>query len=263
MLHILCLNWNGNHLLSKMVPSLIKNLSNIPNQILIRDNGSQDKSIEYLSQFKEINIIPIKHNRDSFSEGMNFLFKQAASKPDDTILFLNNDIEFKDSISLSNMIQCMTNLKAGIVGARLMYENDTISHNGVIFSHKYGDMPWHFREWEIPDRYDLKNKKFQAVTAACMMMKAGLFEQVGMFDTNFKWSFEDVDLNLKVSVGLRLPVVCCGSTNIVHLTSHSLNKNPVNKLFMKQNVINFKKKWFGKYAIDHDFYLKDRKYNLV
>lgn len=270
MLNVLCLNWNGHHLLKDMIPSLKNNLNKcgINSKIYVRDNGSKDESVSYLKEESDVVIYEVGHNRDSFSQGVNSLFKLADinfdNNDDDLILLLNNDIKFNDDLSLLKMINLMKATKAAIVGARLMYEDGVkISHNGVIFSSRYNSMPWHFREGEALSKNDYKNKYFQAVTAACCLVKPENFRKAGMLDENLKWAFEDISLNLDVLINQKQKIACCGETNIIHLTSNSLKKNPMNKLFMQQNVSYFKNKWSGKYKIDHEHYLNNADYNDV
>jgi len=265
-IHSMTLNWNGNGLLKTLLPTLLTNLekTSLDADIYVRDNGSIDGSIETLKQFP-VNILSIDHNRDSFAVGMNYIFEQIseAAADDDVLLFLNNDIIFKDNNSLLNMIKIMERVDAAVVGTKLLYENGTISHNGVIFSSKYNNMPWHFRKDCVPTKDDELTRKFQAVTAACCLVKVKHFKKAGMFDTNLFWAFEDVALNLDISINQKQPIVCCGKTNIIHNTSVSLQKNPVHKMFMQRNVSYFKNNWEGKYKIDHDCYLRDPNYNLI
>jgi GT2 family glycosyltransferase len=194
---------------------------------------------------------------------MNYLFEKSKIKDEDIILLLNNDIEFIDDFSLNNMLNVMQKYNAAIVGSKLLYSDGTISHNGVIFSKRYNYLPYHFRDKCSLEPQDNLNRKFQAVTAACCLIKAKNFINAGGFDTKLWWSFEDIFLNLHVSLIQKELIVCCGNTNIKHITSASLNKNPVHKLFMQKNVDYFKSKWMGKYEIDHDLYLNDINYNVI
>ena len=77
------------------------------------------------------------------------------------------------------------------------------------------------------------------------------------------WAFDDVILNLNISKTLGYKIAYCGSTNIEHKTSYSLKKNPVNKMFLQQNVKRFKEKWFGKYDLDHKKYLSNLNHMVI
>ena len=89
----------------------------------------------------------------------------------------------------------------GAVGARMYYEDGTLQHGGVIIGlggvagHAFlgidGDSPGYFARAQVI--HDLS-----AVTAACMMMKKRVYEEVGGFDSKFAVAFNDVDLCLKI-----------------------------------------------------------------
>lgn len=268
MLQILTLSWNGLDKLTRLKDGLFRNLSKLegvmPYRWHIRDNGSNDGTKDVVSQWENTSVYAIDHNRANFAQGMNFLAGQALEQnpKTDMFLFLNNDVEFVDDESLVKMFDLLINNRAAAVGARLLYNGtNKLQHAGVIFGPRYGNMPYHYRHKEESDEVATKNRRFQAVTAAVCLMDATSFQAVGGFDEKFSWAFEDIDLCLKV--GQLNPVLYCGGTKIYHEESASLKKNPVNKLFLPANVNHFKSKWFGKYQLDHESYLKNPNYNVV
>jgi len=283
-IQILTLTYNGLDKLKALHDGLARNIAKLDTDAVwyIRDNGSSDGTKEWLQEYDgPIKIKPlfVDNNRANFSQGVNSLAEMAKEDWDIIIkdrgpgltrglfshkfLLLNNDIVFKDDMSLKRMLN-LYNSKVNIqmVGARLLY-NDTnnLQHAGVIFSDKYGRMPYHYRHKERSYKMDEKNRYFQAVTAACMLLNADEFFKLGKLDEIYNWSFEDVDLALRFNTLWK--VAYCGETNIYHEESATLKKNPVNKLFLSSNVKHFKDKWFGKYEIDHDKYLKNPLYNII
>jgi GT2 family glycosyltransferase len=264
----LTLNWNGLDMLKKLKPGLEANLSKFDWNWWIRDNGSKDGSPDEISKWSKgsskIHLLKKDHNRDNFSVGVNSLFDESGVSDDDLVLLLNNDISFCDDASISNMIDLMSKTNSAICGARILFpDTNLISHCGVAFSRNHGNMPWHIKSHESTGSFDRKNRYFQAVTAACCLVKASSYKKAGKLNKNLHWSFEDIDLNLEISINQKEKVVCCGSTNIEHKTSASLNKNPVNKMFLSHNVRFFQEKWLGKYVIDYHKYLENPCYNEV
>ena len=91
--------------------------------------------------------------------------------------------------------------EVGIVGAKLYYPNGQVQHAGVIVGIRgiAGNM---FRG--LPKGYSgylhkaSTQQDLSAVTAACMMMKKRVYEEVGGFDSKFAVAFNDVDLCLKI-----------------------------------------------------------------
>jgi GT2 family glycosyltransferase len=270
MLYILTLNWEGADKLAKLYPTLINSLSGVDFKWLIRDHGSNDDSLKVIKNWNNDNVIAIdyKHNRDNFSEGCNFLFKEANPKDEDFILLLNNDVIFNDILSIKNMLSIFEKDNGvGIVGCKLNFmHTNKLQHAGVIFSNKSKKLPFHFRLNEIEDRYSKLNREFQAVTGACLITTGYCYRNAndkypGM-DPKYFWAFDDIDLCLSIKYNLNKKIVYCGQTNIFHEESASLKKNPVNKLFFMHNINYFLNKWYNKYVLDYELYLNDNNYNL-
>lgn len=270
MIFVATLTWNGLDKLKKLKDGLLSNLDNsgFSYEWLIRSNGCKDGTPEEVSKWDSVNLLKMSHNSDNFAKGMNSLADLAISKHGEDvfrksyILLLNNDIVFRNHTSLLDMIKLMSP-EVGQVGARLMFPGtNKIAHYGVIFSRRYGKMPWHYMDGQVINEQSKKDRYFQATTAAVTLLNGNDFLNVGKLDQSYWWAFEDIDLSLKLkSTGKK--IIVCGSTEIDHEQSATLKKNNVNKLFMSNNVNLFKQKWFGKYEIDHDKYLRDPNYNVI
>lgn len=117
------------------------------------------------------------------------------------ILLLNNDTEIVNEDCLEELLGYCMRDDVGAVGARLYYEDGTIQHAGVVvglggvaghafvgFSH---ENPGYFGRIQMAQNYS-------AVTAACMMVKKCVFEQVGGLDERYAIAFNDVDLCMKI-----------------------------------------------------------------
>ena len=86
---------------------------------------------------------------------------------------------------------------AAVVGSKLLFPNDTVQHAGVVICqdgnprHIYAGFPGDHPAVN-------KSRRFQAVTAACMLVRRGAFEQAGGFDPAFRNCLEDADLCLRL-----------------------------------------------------------------
>jgi GT2 family glycosyltransferase len=171
-------------------------------EILILDNESKDKStldyFDQLSNDERIRIIktPGKFN---YSKINNLGVTYAKGE---LLLFLNNDIEPISDNWLTEMVSHGIRPEIGCVGAKLLYPNDTIQHGGVVLG--LGGLAGHaFKSFPM-DHSGYKNRlclvqNYSAVTAACLLVKKKLFEQVGGFnEENLQVAFNDVDFCLKV-----------------------------------------------------------------
>ena len=270
MLNIFTLTWNGCARLNKLKESLIPALENIEYTWFIKDNNSDDNTFEVASKWGDkIKIVKYKDNLQNFAEGMNYLFKMASPNDNDDILLLNNDIVFGDIISLQKMLELLKKDNVGVVGARLLYTGtNKLQHAGVIFPH-FG-LPIHYRLGDTSDGNALKNRIFQVVTGAVILLKAKDYKNIcttnksgisGMCD-GLVWCFDDIDACLSIGNNTKKKIVYCGGTTIFHEESASLKENPVNKLFMKHNVNYFRNKWSGRYTLDLEKYKDNPDYNL-
>lgn len=117
------------------------------------------------------------------------------------LLFLNNDIEEIDPDSIDEMIGYVQREDVGICGARLLYPDEDIQHAGVIMgmggiagaafvrTHD-SDLSYMHRAKCIQD--------YSCVTAACLLTKRSLFDEVGGFTEKLAVAFNDVDYCMKV-----------------------------------------------------------------
>ena len=264
MLHVITLSYNGLHLLTALKDGLYRNLDelNQPYKWHIRSNGNKDATAEEVINWPSVELLKSEHNRDNFSKCVNSLVKLADPADNDILLLLNDDITFEDNYSLKNMLNLMKD-DVSIVGARLLYPNtELLQHAGVIFSNRYNRLPYHYRHKEKSDGAAKKNRYFQCVTAAVSLVRAKDFKDIGGMDEKYHWCFEDVDMNFAIGATGK-KIAYCGQTNIYHHESLTVNKTSVSKLFLQSNVGYFRKKWDGKYKIDHDLYLNNSNYLLI
>jgi GT2 family glycosyltransferase len=148
----------------------------------------------------------------------------------DKLILLNSDVLPKDGLWADKMIaQIEEHQDVGIVGARLLFEDDSIQHDGMapMLLKEYPGLLFNDhpnKGWPI--RLS-KNKAEVAdcplLTAACFALSKSLFEQVGGFDPAYiLGDFEDSDLCLKVlETGKRN--VICRDVELNHLERQSQN----------------------------------------
>jgi len=192
--------------LKRCIDSILNKTTYQNYEIVIVDNNSQEeKTFEYYETIKDNPKIRILEYKKPFN--FSAINNYAVSKVDsEFILFLNNDTEVITPEWLSAMLEHAQRREVGAVGAKLLYPNNTIQHAGVILglgagpsrvaghSHKYlpNSFPGYYYRPHI-----IQN--LSAVTAACMLTKKSLFEEVGGFDeVNLPIAFNDVDYCLKL-----------------------------------------------------------------
>lgn len=117
------------------------------------------------------------------------------------LLFLNNDIEEIDPDSIDEMIGYVQREDVGICGARLLYPDEDIQHAGVIMGMGGIAGAAFVRTHDSDFSYMHRAKCIQdysCVTAACLLTKRSLFDEVGGFTEKLAVAFNDVDYCMKV-----------------------------------------------------------------
>ena len=118
------------------------------------------------------------------------------------LLFLNDDTEPITPDWLTALVELGVRPEVGAVGAKLLYPNGSIQHAGVILG------PWNacghaFKglNGAVSHYFGFSNviRNVSAVTAACLLVRAEVFREVGGFDERrFAIAYNDVDLCLRI-----------------------------------------------------------------
>ncbi|MBX8534043.1 glycosyltransferase [Pseudomonas cichorii] len=193
---------NAGSLVKQCIDS-IQNLTHYgPYEIIVVDNGSDDSEsltyFEHLSEQPNITVL-----RDDGPFNYSALNNQAVRLARGELVgLINNDIEVINPEWLDEMVALALQPEVGAVGARLWFPDDRLQHGGVILgiggianhSHKFlprGEHGYFGRAVLI--------QEFSAVTAACLVIRKSIFEQVkGLDEANLKVAFNDVDFCLRV-----------------------------------------------------------------
>lgn len=134
---------------------------------------------------------------------MNNAAARACRDGHDVLLFLNNDVAALAPGWLEAMLDLAMRRDVGAVGATLLYPNGRVQHAGVAVGlmgtaeHLYKTLP--FR----PDAPGFlcglhATRSVSAVTGACLLIPAAVFEEVGGFDEDLPVGFNDTDLCLRI-----------------------------------------------------------------
>jgi GT2 family glycosyltransferase len=169
----------------------------------ISNNSQESETFEMMKllQKKDSRILFYEYNVPfNYSDINNYAVNNYAKG--EHIVLLNNDIEIISPEWIEAMLEFSQRKSIGAVGAKLYYPNDTIQHAGIIIgiggvaghSHKYFDK----EATGYFSRLNIVNN-FSAVTAACLMVKKDIYNEVGGLDEeNLKIAFNDVDFCLRV-----------------------------------------------------------------
>ncbi len=195
-------NMDHAQLLKKCIDS-VKNRTTYSNyEILIVENNSKKRSTfaYYRNVTKQYSNVRLIRWRDEFNYSAinNFAVKQARGE---YLIFLNNDIEILSPEWIEEVLMFAQRGDVGAVGMMLYYPDNTVQHAGVILG--IGGIAGHSHKYFKRGEYGYMSRmtlvqNLSAVTAAAMMVRASVFQEVGGFDTRLRVAFNDVDLCMKI-----------------------------------------------------------------
>ena len=196
-----------------------------PAEVITVDNASTDAT-----RLLDVTI------RNKRNEGFAFACNQGArAATGDVLVFLNNDTEVHDGW-LAPLVAQLADPTVGIVGARLLYPDGTIQHAGVGVNFA---QPFGLEAWNRKDEWTTVARDVDAVTGACLAIRADLFAALGGFDEGFVNGYEDVDLCL-AALGAGLRVVYEPASTITH---HESQSGPERFARASDNIARLRNKW--------------------
>ncbi len=169
--------------------------------VVIENNSTEKKTFAYYEKIQEEfpQVHVVRWEREfNYSAINNFGARFARGE---YLLFLNNDTEIIAPRLFEEMLGFCQRPEVGIVGARLLYQDDTIQHAGVVIG--FGGIAGHtfIGLHEAENSYfhrAMCAQDYSAVTAACMMTKASVFQETGGFTEELAVAFNDIDYCMKV-----------------------------------------------------------------
>jgi GT2 family glycosyltransferase len=200
--HMIIPTRNNLRYLQRCVRSILEKTEYRDYVVHVVDNGSDDPAtLEYLRQIQTERCIRVLRYDHPFNYSAinNWAVRQIDGR---YLLLLNDDTEVIAPGWLEAMLEHTGRRDVGAVGARLLYPDGRIQHAGVILgiggvaahAHKYYSSahPGYFSRLEVV-------QNFSAVTAACLMIRREVWEEVGgLNEVDLAVAFNDVDFCLRI-----------------------------------------------------------------
>jgi len=192
---------DGLHLLRRCVDSILTLTTYDNYEIVIVDNQSRDPAtLQYLRDVvADSRVKVIAYDQPfNYSALNNYAVRQTHGE---LIGLINNDIEVISPDWLQEMAGHAMRSEIGAVGAMLYYPNDTIQHAGVVLgvhgvaAHAYCGKP---RGYPGQMGRARLAQNMSAVTAACLLIRREVFDEVNGLDEALHVAFNDIDFCLRV-----------------------------------------------------------------
>jgi GT2 family glycosyltransferase len=174
------------------------------------------------------------------------------------LTLLNNDIEVISPDWLLEMAGWAQRPTVGVVGACLLYPNDTIQHAGILLGMR--DLAVHAMKGRRASDPGFMQRlrvpsNFLALTGACLMLRRELYAELGGLDERFAVAGGDIDLCLQASArgffNLLLPQV-----RLYHYESatRGFEDSPAKQARLRQEYDLLRQRWPAQVSDCDPFY---------
>jgi GT2 family glycosyltransferase len=183
--------------------------------VIVVDDASDDGTAESFDGCDDRLTLVARERNGGFGVACNEGARVAGDV--DYLVFLNND-----TVPLPGWLDALVDdaaaqPDAAAIGSKLLYPDGTIQHAGIAV----GQDRWpHHLYAGFPSEHEVVNrpKRVIAATAACLLVRRSVFEELGGFDTAFLNGYEDVDLCLRIGE-LGHEIRYCPFSVLYHLES--------------------------------------------
>ena len=238
---IVILNWNGEVLLERYLPSVVQYSQGA--EIYIVDNASTDDSVAFIkANYPTIQIVQNKEN-GGFTKGYNIGLKNIDA---DVYCLLNSDVEVTENWLPPILEVFSKNKEAAIIQPKIldMMRPEYFEYAGAAggFIDKLG---YPFCRGRIFQELEKDNGQYDDVleifwaTGACMFIRKEVFWSVNGFDEHYFAHQEEIDLCWRAK-NKGHKVFYVGASKVYHLGGSTLsNMNP------KKTYLNFRNSLFS------------------
>ncbi|MGV8136452.1 MAG: glycosyltransferase family 2 protein [Mangrovibacterium sp.] len=232
---IVILNWNGEKLLSRFLPSVISTSQQEGTRIIVADNGSTDSSLSLLhDRFPEIETLDLGTNH-GFAKGYNEALRQVKA---DYYILLNSDVEVTPGWiePLISLMKDDVSIAAVQPKIRSWQKKDEFEYAGAAggFIDKLGFPFCRGRILNVNEKdegqYDQVSGIFWA-SGACMAVRSETFHKAEGFDADFWAHMEEIDLCWRLK-NMGYKVMYTPFSTVYHLGGGSLPYNSPRKLYL-------------------------------
>lgn len=261
---IVILNWNGEKLFPKFLPSVIRNSSGDNIEIIVADNNSTDNSIGWLkTNYPAIKIIKLDKNY-GFAEGYNQALQQVEA---DYFVLLNSDVEvtpgwLEKGFQLFHQNEKIAAVQPKILSFEKPHQFEYAGAAGG-FIDKFG---YPFCRGRILNEMEADMAQYNKATpifwasGACMFIKAAVFKTAGFFDASFWAHMEEIDLCWRMK-NMGYEIWYQPDSVVFHLGGGTLSYNSPKKVYLnfRNNLFmlyknlpqkSFKRMFFSRLVLD-------------
>ncbi len=218
---VIILNWNGEAMLRRFLPSVIAHTQSDGVEIVVADNGSTDASLAYVRTLPEVRVIALEQNY-GFAEGYNRAIAQVESE---YVVLLNSDVEVTHGWLDTLLNHARTHEDVAAIQPKVLSWHSkekarTSGSNAICFEHAgaAGGMldclGYPYCRGRLLTHLEVDNGQYDTpvpifwASGACMLIRRDVYIKEGGLDAEFFAHQEEIDLCWRLnSRGYKVMVV--------------------------------------------------------
>lgn len=223
--------------------------------VVVENNSTESKTFAYYEELEKNPIVKVVTWKEAFNYSAINNYG-AGFCSGEYLLLLNNDVEVITPNWIEEMLMFAQRKDVGAVGARLLYPDGTLQHGGIILG--LGGIAGHAQfgiDREDPGYASRISfaQDLSACTAACLLVRKELFDQIDGFDEGLAVAFNDVDFCLRIREKGYL-IICTPYAELYHYESKSrgYEDTPEKQQRFQEEIALMKARWGD--ALEHDPY---------
>jgi len=231
---VLILNWNGQHLLERFLPSIVEYNSTIADVIVI-DNASSDDSISFLKEnYPSIQRIEFEENY-GFAKGYNKAIELVSYE---YVVLLNSDVRVTDNWLQAPFDFLESNLSYAACQPKILDEKDPSKFEYAGACGGYIDfLGYPFCRGRIFDALEEDKGQYNSIkdvfwaSGAALFVRRTEYIETGGLDARFFAHQEEIDLCWRL-LNRGFKIACVPQSIVYHLGGASLDKAHPRKTFL-------------------------------
>lgn len=231
---VLILNWNGQHLLERFLPSIVEYNSTNADVIVI-DNASSDDSISFLKEnYPSIQRIEFEENY-GFAKGYNKAIELVSYE---YVVLLNSDVRVTDNWLQAPFDFLESNLSYAACQPKILDEKDPSKFEYAGACGGYIDfLGYPFCRGRIFDALEEDKGQYNSIkdvfwaSGAALFVRRAEYIETGGLDARFFAHQEEIDLCWRL-LNRGFKIACVPQSIVYHLGGASLDKAHPRKTFL-------------------------------
>ena len=195
---LIIINYNGINVIGECLDSIYSQ-SYKELQVLVADNNSKDGSVNFIREnYPQCEVLANRQNK-GYGSAINKAVKYGLKKYGnfDYFTILNNDLRL-DENWLENLINYgQKKPECGILAGKMLiyYWPKYINSTGGLVN--YFGSGWDRDFFELDEECQRESGEVLSVSGGAMLIKKGVFDAVGVFESKYFMYYEDIDFCFK------------------------------------------------------------------